>query len=68
MHYSNHFGKVLPDAILLDKGSNALQMAGRIHTDLAKGFLYAVDAETKMRIGRDAPLHDGQIVKIVSAK
>ncbi|MFH1199888.1 MAG: YchF-related putative GTPase, partial [Candidatus Micrarchaeota archaeon] len=46
VHYCNHFGKVLPDAVLLQKGSTALQMAGRIHTDLAKGFLYAVDAET----------------------
>ena len=68
VHFSNHFGKVLPDAVLLNKGSTALQMAERIHTDLAKGFLYAVDAETKMRIGKDTPLHDGQIVKIVSAK
>ncbi|MFH1107444.1 MAG: YchF-related putative GTPase [Candidatus Micrarchaeota archaeon] len=68
VHFSNHFGKVLPDAILLKKGSTALQMAERIHTDLATHFLYAVDAETKMRIGKDTPLHDGQIVKIVSAK
>ncbi len=66
-HYSNHFGKVLPDAVLLPKGSTALQLAERIHTDLAKGFLHAVDAETKMRIGKETPLHDGQIVKIVSA-
>lgn len=67
VHYSNHFGKVLPDAILLRKGGTALQLAERIHTDLAKHFLHALDAETKMRVGKDSPLHEGQVVKIVSA-
>jgi ribosome-binding ATPase YchF (GTP1/OBG family) len=68
VHFANHFGKVLPDAILLKKGSNASQLAEKIHSDLAKGMLYAIDAEKKMRIGKDAQLHDGQIVKIVSAR
>ncbi|MBU1196979.1 YchF-related putative GTPase [Candidatus Micrarchaeota archaeon] len=68
VHYANHFGKVLPDAILLDQGTTPTQLAEKIHTDLAKGLLYAVDAEKRMRIGKDSALHDGQIVKIVSAK
>ncbi|MFH1750067.1 MAG: YchF-related putative GTPase [Candidatus Micrarchaeota archaeon] len=68
VHFSNHFGKVLPDAVLLRKGSKAFDLASKIHSDLAKHMLYAVDAEKKMRISKDADLHDGQIVKIVSAR
>ncbi|HLC48675.1 MAG TPA: YchF-related putative GTPase [Candidatus Norongarragalinales archaeon] len=68
MHFSNHFGKVLPDAILLKRGSKAGDMAGKIHSDLATHMLYAVDAEKKMRISKDTELHDGQIVKIVSTR
>ncbi len=68
VHFSNHFGKVLPDTVLLKKGSKAHDLAAKIHTDLAKGMLYAVDAEKKMRIAKDAELHDKQIVKIVSSR
>ncbi|MCX6767768.1 MAG: redox-regulated ATPase YchF [Candidatus Micrarchaeota archaeon] len=67
-HYSNHFGDVLPDAILLPRGATALDLAGKIHSDLAKGFLHAVDARTKMRVGKDHALRTGDVIKIVSAK
>jgi ribosome-binding ATPase YchF (GTP1/OBG family) len=67
-HYSNHFGKVLPDAILLKKGSTPLDLAAAIHADLAKHFLYAVDAQKKTRMGKEHALEDGAVVKIVSAK
>ncbi len=65
--FANHFGKVLPDAFLVPKGATALQMAEKIHTDLAKHFLYAVDARRKMRIGKEHMLNDGDVVKIVSS-
>jgi hypothetical protein len=38
-----------------------------VHADLAKGFLYAIDARTKQRIGADHKLKDRDVVKIVSA-
>ena len=68
VHFANHFGKVLPDAILLKNGSKSIDLAGKIHSDLATHMLHAVDAEKKMRIAKDAVLHDGQVVKIVSTK
>jgi ribosome-interacting GTPase 1 len=52
---------------LLPVGSNAKDLAGTVHADLAKGFLYAVDARTKQRIGADHVLKDGDVIKIVSA-
>lgn len=60
-------GNVLPDVRLLPQGSTAKDLAGTVHADLAKGFLYAVDARTKQRIGADHHLKDGDVIKIVSA-
>ncbi|HUC38550.1 MAG TPA: redox-regulated ATPase YchF [Candidatus Acidoferrum sp.] len=65
--YTDHFGHVLPDAILVKRGSTASDLAAAIHTDLAKSMLYAVDARTKMRIAKDHILKDNDIIKIVSA-
>lgn len=67
-HYSNHFGKVLPDAILLRQGSTPVDLAGAIHADLASHFLYAVDCEKKTRIGKDHKLATGEVIKVVSTK
>jgi hypothetical protein len=66
--YTDNFGKVLPDAVLVPEGTTAVGLAGKIHTDLAKAFLFAIDARKKMRIGRDHPLQNGDIIKIVAAK
>lgn len=60
-------GNVLPDVRLLPEGSTAKDLAGTVHADLAKGFLYAVDARTKQRIGADHKLKDRDVIKIVSA-
>lgn len=67
-HYKDQKGNVLPDAILLPQGATPPQLAGAIHTDLAKGFLYAVDARTKQRLGKEHPLKSGDVVRIVSAR
>jgi ribosome-binding ATPase len=64
---SDKKGNVLPDVRLLPAGSNAKDLASTVHADLAKGFLYAVDARTKQRIGADHELKDGDVIKIVSA-
>lgn len=64
---SDKKGNVLPDVRLLPGGSTAKDLAGTVHADLAKGFLYAVDARTKQRIGADHQLRNGDVIKIVSA-
>ena len=63
----NKDGEVLPDARLLPSGSNAKDLAGTVHADLAKGFLHAIDVKTKQRIGADHQLKDGDVIKIVSS-
>jgi len=60
-------GNVLPDVRLLPEGSTAKDLAATVHADLAKGFLYAVDARSKQRVGADHKLKKGDVIKIVSA-
>jgi hypothetical protein len=38
-----------------------------IHTELAKGFLYAINAKTKTRLGEDYELQHNDVIKIVSS-
>lgn len=60
-------GNVLPDAYVMKGGSTALDLAKKVHTELAKGFLYAIDARTGMRVSGEHPLKNGDILKIVSS-
>ena len=60
-------GRVLPDAHVMNGGSTALDLARKIHSELAQGFLYAVDARTGMRLSGDYVLKNGDIIKVVSS-
>lgn len=64
--YIDKNGNVLPDAYMVKAGSTTKDLAAVIHSDLAKGFLHAIDARNKQRIGTDHKLKDGDIIKIVS--
>jgi len=66
--YADKQGRVLPDAFLLKKGSTPRDLAFLVHTDIGEGFLYAIDARTKMRLGDRHELKNGDIVKIVAVK
>jgi ribosome-binding ATPase YchF (GTP1/OBG family) len=66
--FTDHFGRVLPDSLLLPRGSTARDMAYRVHTDLGDKFIRAVNAKTKRTIGHDYILQDGDIIKILSGK
>ncbi len=66
--FSDKKGKILPDAFLVKRGSTPKDLAFMVHTDIGKGFLYAVDARTKMRLGDKHELKNGDIVKIVAVK
>ncbi|MEW6222076.1 MAG: redox-regulated ATPase YchF [Candidatus Hadarchaeota archaeon] len=61
-------GNVLPDAFLVKNGTTVREFAYKIHSDLGDSFLHGVDARTKMRLGEDYKLRDGDIIKIVSTK
>ena len=63
---TNKEGQILPDARLLKNGSTAKDLAFIIHQDIGNGFLHAIDAKTKQRIGADHTLKNGDMIKIVS--
>ena len=65
---TDHNGRVLPDAYLLKKGSTALDLAFKIHTDLGKHFIRAIDARTKRVVGKDHILKHGDVISIVSGR
>lgn len=65
--FSDSQGRVLPDAFLMREGSTPRDLAYQVHTDIGKGFLYAVDARTNMRVKDTYQLKDGDIIRIVSA-
>jgi len=66
--FSDHHGNVLPDVYLVPKGTTARELAYMIHTELGEGFLYAINARTKERVGEDYVLEFGDVIKVVSAK
>ena len=59
-------GRVLPDAFLLRRGSTAKDMAFKVHTDLGKHFIRAINARTHRVVGADYILQDGDVIKIVA--
>jgi len=65
---SDKKGNILPDAYVMRGGSTTLDLARAVHSDLAEGFLYAIDARTGMRLAADHQLKNHDIVKIVSSR
>ncbi len=59
-------GNILPDAYMIKANSTVKDLSTIIHSDLAKGFLHAVDVRSKQLIGSDHKLNDGDVIKIVS--
>nr|MDO8110268.1 redox-regulated ATPase YchF [Candidatus Sigynarchaeota archaeon] len=66
--YADNDGRVLPDVFLVKKGSTLIEVAGKIHTDLAKTFIHGINAKDKRRLGEDYMVQADDVVKIVSAK
>jgi ribosome-binding ATPase YchF (GTP1/OBG family) len=65
---SDHKGNVLPDAYVVPYGTTASQLAYIIHTELGEGFIYAIEAREKKRIGENHVLKDRDVISIISAK
>ncbi|MCL4328856.1 MAG: YchF-related putative GTPase [Candidatus Thermoplasmatota archaeon] len=59
-------GNVLPDAFLMEKGSTAEDLAYKVHSEIGRGFIRAIDCRTGMVVARDHQLSDGDVIKIVS--
>ncbi|MGH2637931.1 MAG: TGS domain-containing protein, partial [Rhabdochlamydiaceae bacterium] len=52
---------------LMPTGSTISDLAMAIHSDLARGLIYGVDARTGLRLPVDYQLKDRDVLSIVSA-
>jgi ribosome-binding ATPase YchF (GTP1/OBG family) len=61
-------GNVLPDCFLLPHESTALDFAYKLHTDFGDKFIRAIDVKTKMTVGKEHKLKNGDVIEIVADK
>lgn len=61
-------GNVLPDVYLMRSGSTVADLAREVHSELAKGLLYAIDIRDGLHLPADYHLKDRDVLSIVSAK
>ncbi|MFL6475226.1 MAG: redox-regulated ATPase YchF [Nitrososphaera sp.] len=66
--FSDKHGNVLPDVYLMRSGSTIEDLAKEIHTELAKGVLYALDGRDGIRLPVNYQLKDRDVLSIVSAR
>ncbi len=65
---ADHKGNVLPDAYIVSFGTTARQLAYMIHTEIGEGFIYAIEARGKKRVGENYVLKDRDVISIVSTR
>ena len=65
-HWTDKKGNTLPDAFFVPQGATARDLAYRVHTDLGKNFIRAINARTKMVVGQDYAVRNGDVLKIVA--
>ncbi|MEK6856282.1 MAG: redox-regulated ATPase YchF [Nanoarchaeota archaeon] len=63
---SDSKGNVLPDCYLMPPGSTALDFAFRLHTDIGKNFVKAIDVKTKQAVGKDYLIKSGDGLEIMT--
>src|ERR687895_2440450 len=65
---SDKSGNVLPDVYLMKSGSTVEDLAKEIHSELAKGLLYATDIRDGLRLPINYEIKDRDILSIISAR
>ncbi|MFH1589526.1 MAG: redox-regulated ATPase YchF [archaeon] len=65
---ADQHGNIMPDCFLIPENSTALDFAYKIHSDLGDRFIRAIDAKTKMTVGKEHVLKHRDVVEIVSDK
>ena len=59
------FGRILPDAYLVEKDATPKGVAAMIHSDIAKNYKGAIDCKTGLKVKNDSPVKNGQVLKIM---
>ena len=66
--FCDHKGNVLPDAFLMKKGSSALDLAYKVHEDIGKKFIGAIDAKSGRHVSSDYELKNGDVISIKAGR
>ncbi len=66
--FTDHKGNVLPDAFLMKKGSTALDLAYKVHQDIGKKFVAAVDAKSGKHVSASYELKNGDVISIKAGR
>jgi len=61
-------GRILPDAFILPEGSTVLDLARKVHSEIAERSICGIDVRTKSRVGMDQKLKHRDIIKIVTRR
>ena len=59
-------GRILPDCYLMPPNSTALDFAFKLHTDIGKNFVKAIDARTGKPVGKDHKLKNRDALEIAT--
>jgi ribosome-binding ATPase len=65
---SDKSGNILPDVYLMKSGSTVEDLAKEVHSELAKGLLYAIDIRDGLRLPTNYEIKDRGILSIISTR
>ena len=66
-HLGDKDGNILPDCFLVPQGSTAHEFAYKVHTDIGDKFVKAVSLVTHKAIGKEQPVHNGDVIEIFTS-
>ena len=61
-------GNFIPDCFLMPSNTTALDFAFRLHTDIGKNFIKAIDVRSKKPVGKEYLLKNRDVIEIVTSK
>ncbi len=59
-------GNVLPDAYLLEEKATAIDLAYKVHEEIGKGFIKAIDCKNHKVLGKNYKLKNNDVIKIIT--
>ncbi|MCX8187366.1 MAG: redox-regulated ATPase YchF [Nitrososphaeria archaeon] len=65
---SDRHGNILPDVYLMHDGATIADLAREVHSELAEGLLYGIDARTGLRLPASYKLKDRDVLSMISAR
>jgi ribosome-binding ATPase len=64
----DQYGNYIPDCFLMPPNTTALGFAYRLHTDIGKAFIRAIDVKKKLTVGKDHKLNHRDVVEIITGR